>query len=133
MPRSFQSLDEANIYLDAISAEIDRILGDLYDVTGQHVERRSETHSIQQGWQYMLATVLSRTVELDQQSHLVLAMNKVHADLTLWQVAFSNIQSTMINKTEYTLTRIYFFYLLIRAQTWRDETEEVSSNPIQLV
>ena len=123
MPSFFQTLDEANVHIDALMAKVDDILDTLGDLADQHLACQCDSQPTNCDQCWLLSVAASRVVDIDSEPHLRQDMAAVEAELDLWRVAFTSLEITTANAAEHTLTRIYFFYLWLSVQTWREKDE----------
>ncbi|KAF7186590.1 Polyamine oxidase 1 [Pseudocercospora fuligena] len=123
LPTSFNTLEEANVHLDALCSFYVENLDALSFVAWAWAKQQPQYASLDDDHRNCLEQTAGRFVGLDDRPDLLENIEKLRNHLRKWMSAFAFIALTDINRTEHLLTQIFFFYLWVSVETIRDETE----------
>lgn len=139
LPKSFFSLEEANVHLDVLATKVEslkecivdaaylakRLASDTSDELEYYNDESDDNTEMDVAGQvrYCLLRALARTSNLKLEPELVEEMEATRLDLSAWSAAFAAVRFSTETEVEYMLTQLYLFYTWFVACTWQDSTE----------
>lgn len=141
LPKSFFSLEEANVHLDVLATKVESLRECVVDAAYSNLPKRlatdtsgeleyynddsdDDTEMDEAGKvRYCLFRALSRTSNLTLEPELLEELEATRLALSAWSAAFAAVRSSTENEVEYMLTQLYFFCTWFVACTWQDSTE----------